>query len=291
MSKHSHLKALIRLVEDPDEIVFSHIRSKLIDCGKEAIPFLEMSWEEEDFGILFQSRIEDIIHDIQFEEVCGLLSKWHASDNKELLEGALILSQFQYPGLERDLIFEEIQEIKQAIWLELSLKNTAMEKVRIFNKVFYGKYGFKGDSKHYHSPLNSYINTVLEMKRGNPLSLSILYSVIAQELKLPIYGVNLPNHFVLAYMDENHSLKAIGEQNSHGVLFYINAFSKGSLFDDSEIKQFLTSINTAHLRGFFEPCSHTQIIKRMINNLINSFKEVGNAQKLEELQILKQILD
>lgn len=291
MSKHSHLKALIRLVEDPDEIVFSHIRSKLIDCGKEAIPFLEMSWEEEDFGILFQSRIEDIIHDIQFEEVCGLLSKWHASDNKELLEGALILSQFQYPGLERDLIFEEIQEIKQAIWLELSLKNTAMEKVRIFNKVFYGKYGFKGDSKHYHSPLNSYINTVLEMKRGNPLALSILYSVIAQELKLPIYGVNLPNHFVLAYMDENHSLKAIGEQNSHGVLFYINAFSKGSLFDDSEIKQFLTSINTAHLRGFFEPCSHTQIIKRMINNLINSFKEVGNARKLEELQVLKEILD
>ncbi|MFT5582385.1 MAG: hypothetical protein ACI9G9_001650 [Psychromonas sp.] len=258
MSKHSHLKALIRLVEDPDEIVFSHIRSKLIDCGKEAIPFLEMSWEEEDFGILFQSRIEDIIHDIQFEEVCGLLSKWHASDNKELLEGALILSQFQYPGLERDLIFEEIQEIKQAIWLELSLKNTAMEKVRIFNKVFYGKYGFKGDSKHYHSPLNSYINTVLEMKRGNPLALSILYSVIAQELKLPIYGVNLPNHFVLAYMDENHSLKAIGEQNSHGVLFYINAFSKGSLFDDSEIKQFLTSINTAHLRGFL---NHARILK------------------------------
>lgn len=51
--------------------------------------------------------------------------------------------------------------------------------------------------------MNSFINTVIESRKGNPLSLSLLYSVIAESLDLPIYGVNLPNHFVLAYLDEN----------------------------------------------------------------------------------------
>ena len=58
---------------------------------------------------------------------------------------------------------------------------------------------FTGNKKNYHSPQNSYLNTVLETKKGNPLSLSILYQVLAESLEIPIKGVNLPNHFILAY--------------------------------------------------------------------------------------------
>jgi regulator of sirC expression with transglutaminase-like and TPR domain len=110
-------------------------------------------------------------------------------------------------------------------------------------------------------------------------------------MEIPIYGVNLPNHFILAYMDEDKIRHDMGEKNSHGVLFYINPFSKGSLFDENEVKEFLNSLNLPNSREYFEPCSNTQIIKRMLTNLIAAFLEVGNAEKVNELILLRNILE
>ncbi len=291
MLSKNHLQALIRLVEDPDEIVYSHVHDKLLDYGKDAIPFLEISWEEEDWGLLFQSRIETIIHEIQFSEACRELKQWRESEDKDLLKGAIAVAKYQYPGLNEDAIYADIEKIKQDVWLEINQKNTALEKVRILNKIFFGIHHFKGNSKNFLSPLNSFINTVLETRKGNPLSLCLIYSIIAQKMGMPIYGVNLPNHFVLAYLDENKIHHQMGNSNSHGVLFYINPFSKGSLFDENEVKEFLNSLNLAHKREYFEPCSNTQIINRMLTNLIAAFQEVGNAEKVNELIILRDILD
>ena len=139
--------------------------------------------------------------------------------------------------------------------------------------------------------MNSYINTVIESKKGNPLSICLIYSIVAQSLDLPIYGVNLPNHFVLAYMDEKGSGAMINEQNEFGVLFYINAFSNGVIFNTNEIKQFLDELKFDHRREFFEPCSNSAIIKRMLTNLISSFQKVGNQEKVEELKILRNIIE
>jgi len=150
-------------------------------------------------------------------------------------------------------------------------------------------YHFQGNAKTFHSPLNSYINTVLETKKGNPLSLSLIYSIIAQNLNIPIYGVNLPNHFILAYMDEYAVNQFLPENNDFGVLFYINPFSKGSIFGTDEIKEFLDGINIPHSRDYFEPCSNTSIIKRMLTNLIASFQEVGNSEKVNELIELREL--
>ena len=291
MLSENHLLALIRLVEDPDEIVYSHVHDRLLDYGKDAIPFLEISWEEEDLGILFQNRIESIIHEIQFSEACRDLKEWSESEEKDLLAGAIAVAKYQYPGIEATSICSDIEKIKQDVWLEINNKNTALEKVRILNKILFGIHKFKGNSKNFHSPLNSYINTVLETRSGNPLSLCIIYSVVAQKIGLPIYGVNLPNHFILAYMDENKIRHDMGNNNSHGVLFYINPFSKGSLFDENEVKEFLNSLNLPSNREYFEPCANTQIIKRMLTNLIATFQEVGNASKVNELTILRNILD
>mgnify|MGYP005989556905 CR=1 FL=1 len=286
----SQIKALIRLVEDPDEIVFEHVRDKLIEHGEPILPFLEEQWEEGELGLLFQKRIENIMHSIQFEESKRKLSDWVTGDEKDLMSGAIIVAQWQYPGLDIRRVYQDLEKIQKDIWLEISEKNTILEKIRIFNKVFFGTHGFRG-KEQYHSPLNSLINTVLETRSGNPLSLSLIYGYIAQRLNLPIYGVNLPNHFVLACMDHDQIARYTGNTNEFGVLFYINPFSKGSLFDEDEVKSFLDGYKLEHHRSYFEPCSNTQIIRRMLTNLITSFQEVGNKQKIEELEELRSIVE
>jgi len=46
----------------------------------------------------------------------------------------------------------------------------------------------------------------------------MLYVLIAQSLKIPVYGIDLPRHFVLAYVDETQLLPEAE------VMFYLNPF-------------------------------------------------------------------
>lgn len=283
------VNALIQLVDDPDEHIYEHVRDKLKSYGTEAIPFLENSWEQKNFGLIFQHRIENIIHEIQFEAIKNELYNWIYSSEKDLLTGAIIVARYQYPGLNESKIRKEIEQIKREIWLEINPNQTAFEKIKTFNKVFFEFHKFSGNTKAFHSPLNSFVNTVLESKRGNPLSLSLIYSVIAQNLGLPIFGVNLPNHFILAYMDVNQSNHANGKQSKYGVLFYINPFSQGRFFNERDISDFLAQLKITPERSHFEPCPNTVIIQRMITNLVASFQQIGNADKVHELNELRKL--
>jgi regulator of sirC expression with transglutaminase-like and TPR domain len=287
---NTSIQALVKLIDDPDENVFGHVKDQLLKCGLEAIPYLEHSWETDYYGLIFQTRVEQIIHEIQFEETKNELVAWSKSNDKDLLEGAIVIAKYQYPHLDEQLIRETIQAIRRDIWLEINDNQTAFEQIKIFNRVFFSHYKFQGDAKNFHSPVNSYINTVIESKKGNPLSLCLIYSIVAQSLDLPVYGVNLPNHFVLAYMDSKHTNYMINQQNEFGVLFYINAFSRGSIFDVNEIKDFLNKYKIEHHREYFEPCSNSAIIKRMLTNLISSFQQIGNSEKVEELSQLRDLL-
>jgi regulator of sirC expression with transglutaminase-like and TPR domain len=291
MEANATIQALVRLIDDPDELVYQQVRDELLKFGSEVLPVLEQSWEQDYYGLLFQDRIENLIHDIQFESVKAQLKTWLQAPDKDLLSGAIIIAKYQYPGLDAALLHERIQVIRRDIWLELNDHQTAFEQVKIFNRIFFGMHRFRGESQNYHTPANSYINTVLESRKGNPLSLCLIYSVIAQSLDLPIYGVNLPNHFVLAYMDSKHSAFGLKkEDDDYGVLFYINAFSKGSIFDAAEIKAFIQGIHLQPDRSFFEPCSNSAILKRMLANLIHAFQQVGSAQKVAELQELSNMI-
>jgi regulator of sirC expression with transglutaminase-like and TPR domain len=132
---------------------------------------------------------------------------------------------------------------------------------------------------------------VLETRKGNPLSLSIIYSVVAQNLSLPVYGVNLPNHFILAFMDKHKINSVNGNENPYGVLFYLNPFSKGAILREADIEHFLSDLKITPQRHHFEPCSNSQILQRMLTNLISSFQQVGNAQKVEELIQLRNLFE
>jgi regulator of sirC expression with transglutaminase-like and TPR domain len=291
MANGNSLHALIALMDDPDEQVYAHVRNRVLEIGPEAIQQLQTSWEESDLGLLFQSRIENLIHEIQFEACKTDLTTWYASSSKDLLKGALIVAKYQYPGLDEKSVMDSIERMRRDCWLEINPNMTAFEAVRIINKVIFEQYGFVGNSKNYNSSNNSYINTVIESRKGNPLSLSLIYSIIAQKLELPIYGVNLPNHFILAYMDNNGTNLFMSNGNEYGVLFYINTFSKGSIFQKEDIQQFLQSIQVTPDASHFQPCSNSDIIRRMLTNLIAAFQQVGSHEKVNELCELRSLLN
>ena len=279
------LSALISLLDDPDEEVFKNIKEKLLSMGTEVIPALEDAWEHS-FDTLIQNRIENIIHKIQFENIVKQLKEWADPLNQKLLEGAILIARYQYPDLDEKKIRKYIEQIKQDVWLEINQNLTALEKVRIINHIIFDVHNFSGNTTNYHAPQNSYINNMLESKKGNPLSLSILYTIIAQDLGIPIYGVNLPEHFILAYRDESKLLPIVINDEIDRVLFYINPFSKGSVFGRKEIDVFLKQLKLTPSPSYYEPCSNLEIVKRLLRNLINSYEKLGYPDKTEELKAL-----
>ncbi len=158
-------------------------------------------------------------------------------------------------------------------------------RLNFINHILFDVHNYSGNTTNYHAPQNSYINNVLESKKGNPLLLSIIYTIVAQSLDIPIYGVNLPEHFILCYIDIEHMgvPSAKGNEGSN-VLFYINPFSKGAVFGQKEIDAFLKQLKLEQLPIFYEPCSNLEIIKRLLRNLISSYEKLGYPDKSEELK-------
>ena len=284
MENSTEISALVKLLDDPDPEVFHHVEKRLLEHGSSVIHFLETEWEKS-LDTLLQERIENIVHQIQFNNVKEDLNLWYQSGAFDLLQGAMVINRYQYPDLDESKILIQIEDIKRDIWLGLQHEMSSVEKIKLINHVFYNIHGFSGNTKNHHDPQNSYINQVLDTKKGNQISLAIIYSSIAQKLDIPVYGVNLPQHFILGYIDESKI-----EEHEFGVLFYINAFNKGAIFGKHDVDQFLRQLNLQPLPGFYAPCSNVEIIRRIIRNLISSYENLGSVEKVEELKELQEIL-
>ena len=282
--------ALITLLDDPDETIYSEVRNRFIVLGPPAIPHLETAWENS-FEALMQKRIETIIHSIQFEALQKGLKDWADHESDDLLKGILIIARYQYPDLDEPKIRKQLSQIKQDVWLELHDDLTALEKVKIINHILFEVHGFSGNITNYHAPQNSFINNVLESKKGNPLMLSVIYALVCKELNIPVYGINLPQHFVLAYVNDFANLMDVNNKTlSNNILFYINPFSKGLIFSQKDIDQFLKQLNLDPDNKYYLPCSNVEIVKRCLNNLVFSYEKLGYAEKLKELKTLEKLL-
>src|SRR5690606_9073265 len=133
------------------------------------------------------------------------LREWYEGEDHDLLTGMWIVATYQYPALELIKLRQELEQLYYETWLEFKPDLYQFAQVNVVNSVVLGKLKFGANTKNFHSPVNSMINIVLESRKGIPITLCVIYMLVAQKLKLPVYGVNLPNLFVLTYKDERHT--------------------------------------------------------------------------------------
>jgi len=270
------IKALIALLDDDDKEIISHIEREIVSLGEVVIPFLEHEWEN-NFNPIVQKRIEDIIHTVHFEILKSKLSAWKQQGAQDLLEGMWIVATYQYPDLELTKLRNDIEQIYYEVWLEMQNDLMPFDQIKVMNNVLFNKLRFAANTKNFHSPGNSMMNVVMETKKGNPISLCVIYMLVAQKLKIPVYGVNLPNLFILTYKSDQTQ-------------FYINAFNKGLIFSRADIDNYISHLNLSPLDIFYEPCNNIDIIKRVFRNLVISFEKVGDSDKVEEIKLLLRLI-
>jgi regulator of sirC expression with transglutaminase-like and TPR domain len=284
MINEAEINSLIKLLDDPDTEIYEHVHDKLLSYGTTAIQYLENAWEQA-FDSIQQERIANLVHEIQFGLVKNDLELWHQGGAFDLLQGVLIINKYQYPDLDEQKIINQIEAIKRDIWMQMMFEGSPSDQVKLINHVLYNIYGFSGNTTNHQDPQNSYLSQVLETKKGNQISLAIIYSIVAQKLDIPIYGVNLPQHFILAYLDETAKTEF-----ESGILFYINAFNKGFIFGRRDVDMFLKQLNLKLDKQFYEPCTNTDIVRRILRNLISAYENLGSTEKVQELNELLAVL-
>ncbi|MES2733719.1 MAG: transglutaminase-like domain-containing protein [Bacteroidota bacterium] len=272
----NEIKALVSLLDDEDKEVLLHVEQKIISLGDSVIPFLESEWEN-NFNPVVQKKLEELIHTLQFDSLKARLLAWKESEALDLLEGMWLIATYQYPDLMLEKLKKELEQIYYEAWLDFKSDLHPFDQIKILNNVLFGKLKFGANTKNFHSPSNCMINIVLDSKKGNPISLCVIYMLVATKLKLPVFGVNLPNLFILTHKTKDAQ-------------FYINVFNKGLIFSKSDIDNYIAQLNLSPSDIFYQPCNHLDIIKRVLRNLVMSFEKTGDTDKVQEIKILLQLI-
>jgi regulator of sirC expression with transglutaminase-like and TPR domain len=282
------INSLIHLLEDEDEQVYLLISDQIMAMGSEMIPFL-LDADDRSINPLLSSRLREMQMKLSLNHGKEELAVWKERNVRNLFQGLSILSKFQYPRLELRKISDLINKIRQDLWLEINDNLTALEKVRIMNHIFFETYGFKGNSENYFALENSFINDVLMSRKGNPLLLSSIYSIIAQSVNIPIYGVNLPRNYMLVYIERLYNQD--NEVSVQDVLFYINPFNHGEIHSLADIQAYLRRIQMEPKQEYFLPCDNAVTITRCIHNIINSFEQNSKMEQAEPYKQLLEVID
>lgn len=218
----------------------------------------------------------------------------------DLDEGALLIADLGSPGLDhaymRRLLDALATEVRTELRMapgsrlpshSLGLRATAERTLRAMRLVLYELEGFTGAKDDYYAPENSFLNNVLERRRGLPITLSVLYMEVARRIGAPLVGVGLPGHFIAKWPlspDEGDDL-------------FVDAFAAGELLDLDACRLFMLRL-TARTPGgprfeaeWIDPVGPRLILTRMLGNLKQIYLQNGETalalEVVERLTLLR----
>jgi regulator of sirC expression with transglutaminase-like and TPR domain len=114
-----------------------------------------------------------------------------------LAEAALMLALLDQPQTVLAPYRAHLDEIAHYAKEEAKLATSAEYAARALTGLMVGRYGYDGDRLTYDDPQNANLMTVIDRRRGLPVSLGILYIHAARAAGYAAEGLNSPGHFLM----------------------------------------------------------------------------------------------
>jgi hypothetical protein len=286
----NEIQALISLLDDNDPEVFDHVAEKLLSLGPVVIDKLEDAYTTIPNPVM-QERIEELIHKIQFLTVEKDLVHWVEFESNDLLKGIIIVTRHQYPELDEEKLLISISRIQKDIWIGINSYLSPLEQMNVINQTLFSNYQYLRLQNSDDELRFIYINNVLESFKGNHFSLGLLYLILCQQLDLPVYGMALNTHFILARTKDFIVDFSDTENNKKEILFYINPYNKGLTFSEREIALYLKKLEIEPDEKYFLPTSNKGIVKEYIQYLIRLYSKPSDDWKVEDLRRLESLIE
>ncbi len=251
-----HLAALLKLLADDHPDVVEAARAKLVELGDQAVPILKQAVEShEDSKVRVEAKV--VLERIRLAVVS---QEWEKAaqipdEQMDLESNVFLLAKVSYPDLDPKPYQRRLDELAGRIRPHLKLAGRPKDRLAIVNHYLFENEGFKGNWTDYFDPQNSYLNRVLDRKLGIPISLSVLYLLVGQRLKLPILGAGIPGHFMVKYQDDRTQL-------------FVDPFNEGRFLTRPECVQFIVEAGYPYQVAFLEGIGTRDILARILRNLI-----------------------
>lgn len=269
------IKALIHLLGDDDIKTAQIARKTLLEARHDAEPYLEEARDSLDphvrtrvYSILERLRLDEL--GSRFEQFSSMPSAW-----LDLEEGAFLIAESGYPNINRahyrDMLDNMSAQFKARADEQGLTKGR--ELIESLNDYFFKELGFTGNHTSYYDPDNSYLNQVLDRRIGIPISLSMVYLLVARRLRIPVVGISMPGHFLLQYNDS----------------LFIDTFQKGQLLNRGECVQYLMNNGFGFHPAYLSPTPTRFMLVRMLTNLIQIYS-TQDPERADSLTAFRDML-
>ena len=162
--------------------------------------------------------------DTQFLAFC-----LNQGEDFDLEHGVLLLSRTQYPSINMEGYSAILDDYAGELRDRLDLNGEPDQILHTIGEYIFTDLKFSGDETNFYDPDNSYLNRVLDRRKGNHISLSVVYLLIARRLRLPVAGIGLPGHFVCRYQSSRYEV-------------YIDPFRKGRLLSKADCVKYVMQL-------------------------------------------------
>jgi regulator of sirC expression with transglutaminase-like and TPR domain len=265
----ARILALITLLGDDDPRVGDAISGHLRDIGPAAVPALREVARNPDPAAspALGARAQALLDDLGREAVLAELSAYGRRDAVPLEPGLVLLARLHTPELEPAACATPLNRMAEDLMMRLDPGDGVDALIHGLARYLHDEQGFSGNTEDYYDVRNSYLHTVLETRKGIPITLSCLYLLLAERLGLPFYGVGMPSHFLVRY-DDGHDVRVV------------DPYNRGRILDRSGCAALLTGVGVAYDDRYLEPVPNRYTLERVVKNLIAIFADKGEGDAL-----------
>lgn len=256
-------EALLNLLDDRSVAVRKALLAHFTKLGEPASQFLQEVTRHP--NRILARHAAWYLEELKFNDPAAEFRGFIRSLNYELETGILLLSRTVNPDLDVGACCAEIDQIAERCRELISHPATTREQCRVINRVLFHEWGFHGNVEHYTDPKNSLLDQVLGRRKGIPISLSIVYLLVANRLGLELEPVGLPGHFVVGCFEE-------------AAPFFIDVFDRGVFLDPDEVFDLLRSHHVVPKVTDLMPTPVREVLCRCCRNLANHFATANDAE-------------
>jgi regulator of sirC expression with transglutaminase-like and TPR domain len=257
-------KALLSLLDDPSAGVRRALLAHFDQLGPEAAPFLQSVARGSDRVLARHAAW--FLDELKFADPVAEFRGFIRSLHYELETGALLLARIVSPRLDVGACCSALDDIATRCRELIVEPSTSREKCRIVNRVLFHEWGFHANVEHYDDPLNSFLDQVLARRTGIPVSLSIVYVLVAGRLGLDLEPIGLPGHFMVGCFNDE-------------LPFFIDPFDRGRFRNPEEIFDALRASHVVPKLSDLAPTPVREVLCRCCRNLVNHYTAADDAER------------
>lgn len=250
--------ALCALIDDPSPTVRSALFQEFSRLGLAGIDFLEQISRGP--HRLLSRHAQRLLLELRNSNPAEDFRSFIRSLNYELESGTILLCRVAFPELLPAEICSKIDSIAERCRELLVKPTSARERCLVINRVLFHELGFRGNSEDYGNPDNSFLNRVFETRKGLPITLSILYILVAQRLGADLDPIAFPGHFLVGCFEDEQP-------------FYIDPFTRGRFATPEQLLKTSSDVVPFSQLSELAPAPIREVLTRCCRNLANHYAQ------------------